>query len=159
MLHDEEFVLDQRQSTLRLDDDHAEHAVGDVMQDRVGAAVVHLEVELDGFAGCGDDGVTVVELDVVFDRAVVDECSQYDPAVAVTTDGSNANSVAMNSTWSPGAMSASAPSLPPAPAPAPAAPDDPPASGPSGPHAAAVAMTKSAAILTLAMDRMCTVAS
>ncbi len=60
----------------RLGADDALHAGVGVAGDRADvpdALGGHLEVELDGLTGGSDDGVTVVELDVVFDRAVVDE--------------------------------------------------------------------------------------
>jgi hypothetical protein len=41
VLDEEELVVDGRQAGFGFHDDHAEHAVGDVVQDRRGAAVVH----------------------------------------------------------------------------------------------------------------------
>ena len=90
---------------------------------------------------------------------VLTSVPEYIPAVAITSDGAKANSVATNSTLSPGATSAdpepvsAAAGVPDA---APLAPPPPVAPAPSGasvPHAAA-ATTSSAATPTLTNDRM-----
>ena len=77
-------VVDRRQRLRRTDDDRAVHAVGDVGEHRLGAAVVHedtrvagLEAEGEGLAGCDvPEGLIRrdprgVEVDRVRDRATV----------------------------------------------------------------------------------------